>query len=48
MVLEHGRITDFGTHDELMSREGVYRELFTLQARAYTDGHRNGTPPDSI
>src|SRR4051812_14715364 len=45
VVLEHGRITDVGTHDELMARDGVYRELFTLQARAYTDGHRNGGAP---
>jgi ATP-binding cassette, subfamily B, bacterial len=45
VVLEHGRITDVGTHDELMARGGVYRELFTLQARAYTDGHRDGAAP---
>jgi ATP-binding cassette subfamily B protein len=45
VVLEHGRITDVGTHDELMSRGGTYRELFTLQARAYTDGHRDGAAP---
>jgi ATP-binding cassette, subfamily B, bacterial len=42
VVLEHGRITDVGTHDELMAREGVYRDLFTLQARAYADGHTDG------
>ncbi len=35
-VLEHGRITATGTHDELMVREGVYRDLYTLQADAYT------------
>jgi ATP-binding cassette, subfamily B, bacterial len=45
VVLEHGRITDVGRHDELMSRGGVYRDLFTLQARAYTDGHDNGAAP---
>jgi ATP-binding cassette subfamily B protein len=39
VVLEHGRITDRGTHDELMARGGMYRDLFTLQASAYLDGH---------
>lgn len=43
VVLEHGRITAAGTHDELMAREGVYRDLFTLQARAYADGHPDAT-----
>jgi ATP-binding cassette subfamily B protein len=38
VVLEHGRVTDVGTHDELMARGGTYQELFSLQARAYTDG----------
>ncbi len=37
VVLEHGRVTDLGTHDELMARGGVYPELFTLQASACTD-----------
>jgi ATP-binding cassette subfamily B protein len=40
VVLEHGRVTDVGTHDELMSRDGMYHDLFSLQARAYADGHR--------
>ena len=34
-VLDHGRITATGTHEELMAREGTYRDLYTLQAAAY-------------
>ena len=37
-VLRSGRIVEEGTHDELMSENGVYAELFTLQAAAYRDG----------
>ena len=38
VVLEHGRVIDVGTHAELMTRAGIYRDLFSLQARAYADG----------
>jgi len=34
-VLEHGKVVEEGTHDELMEAGGRYAELFTLQARAY-------------
>jgi ATP-binding cassette, subfamily B, bacterial len=34
-VLDHGQLTEFGTHHELMTTSGLYAELFTLQARAY-------------
>jgi ATP-binding cassette subfamily B protein len=36
-VLEHGKITATGTHDELMAREGTYQDLYALQAAAYAD-----------
>jgi ATP-binding cassette subfamily B protein len=34
-VLDHGQLTECGTHHELMTARGLYAELFTLQARAY-------------
>lgn len=36
-VLDGGRIAEHGTHDELVSRGGLYAELFSLQAAAYLD-----------
>jgi ATP-binding cassette subfamily B protein len=36
-VLDGGRITESGTHDELMARGGQYAALFSLQACRFTD-----------
>ncbi len=35
VVLEHGRVLEEGTHEELLRREGRYAELFGLQAAGY-------------
>jgi len=35
-VLEHGRVVELGTHDELMARGGRYRTMFDLQARRFS------------
>lgn len=35
VVLEGGRVHDQGSHDELIARDGRYRELFELQAQGY-------------
>jgi ATP-binding cassette subfamily B protein len=34
-VMRNGRITEIGSHEELMARGGRYAELFTLQAEGY-------------
>jgi ATP-binding cassette subfamily B protein len=34
-VLDHGRMSEYGSHEELMKRNGTYAHLFTLQARGY-------------
>jgi ATP-binding cassette, subfamily B, bacterial len=35
VVLEGGHIIERGTHESLMTEDGVYSKLFTLQARGY-------------
>jgi ATP-binding cassette, subfamily B, bacterial len=34
-VLEHGRVVELGTHDELMTLGGRYRTMFDLQAQRF-------------
>jgi ABC-type multidrug transport system fused ATPase/permease subunit len=34
-VLEHGRVVELGSHDELMAAGGRYRTMFDLQAARF-------------
>ena len=33
VVLDNGRVMDFGTHEELMNRSAIYREVYTSQQK---------------
>ena len=35
-VLEHGKVIELGTHDELIAKGGRYRTMFDLQAQRFT------------
>jgi ATP-binding cassette subfamily B protein len=35
LVLQHGRITEQGHHEELIAKAGLYAELFQMQAAGY-------------
>jgi ABC-type multidrug transport system fused ATPase/permease subunit len=35
-VLEHGKVIELGTHDELMAQGGRYRTMFELQAQRFS------------
>lgn len=36
-VLSKGKIVEQGTHDMLLKRNGIYSELYTIQASKYDD-----------
>lgn len=37
VLLDAGRITEVGTHDELVARGGAYADMFAVQARRFRD-----------
>jgi ATP-binding cassette, subfamily B, bacterial len=47
-VLEHGRVVELGTHDELMVLNGRYRTMFDLQAQRFTAEDEEGTTYDVL
>ncbi|HKB13451.1 MAG TPA: ABC transporter ATP-binding protein [Vicinamibacterales bacterium] len=47
-VLEHGRVVELGSHDELMALGGRYRTMFDLQAQRFTAEDEEGTTYDVL
>jgi ATP-binding cassette, subfamily B, bacterial len=48
-VLEHGRVIELGTHNELMALGGRYRTMFDLQAQRFNvRGEEEGTTYDVL
>lgn len=41
-VLEHGRVVELGTHDELMAQRGRYHTMFDLQASRFVETDEQG------
>ncbi|MFJ2648059.1 ABC transporter ATP-binding protein [Streptomyces sp. NPDC087420] len=44
VVLEHGRVAERGTHDQLVAAGGRYAEMFRLQAERFTDENETPAP----
>jgi ABC-type multidrug transport system fused ATPase/permease subunit len=47
-VLEHGRVIELGTHDELIARGGRYRTMFDLQAQRFGAEDEEGKSYDVL
>ena len=47
-VLEHGRVVELGTHDELMALNGRYRTMFDLQAQRFAAEDEEGRSYDVL
>ncbi len=43
IYLKEGRITESGTHEELLRAGGEYADLFEVQSKYYREGESNGT-----
>jgi len=47
-VLEHGRVIELGTHDELIALNGRYRTMFDLQAQRFNLPEEEGATYDVL
>lgn len=38
-VFQHGEIIEYGNHRELIKKDGIYKELYSMQSQYYNDNH---------
>jgi ATP-binding cassette subfamily B protein len=48
LVLDKGRVVQCGTHPELISQEGIYRQVFDIQTRIETELEREVATADQM
>ena len=48
LVMDHGRIVERGTHDQLLLREGAYAQMWALQQREEADREKGPVEEPSI
>ncbi len=41
IVLDHGKVSEMGTHKELIDKNGEYKKLFEMQSEYYKGGESN-------
>ncbi len=41
VVMDHGRVVDQGSHDELLERGGIYADLYNMQFKSDEDGQND-------
>ena len=40
LVLDHGRVSQLGTHQQLIRQEGIYKRIYDMQSVAGLDESR--------
>jgi ATP-binding cassette subfamily B protein len=48
VVVDGARVAEYGSHDELMALDGLYAELYGIQASAYHAGYRPPQDPAEV
>ena len=41
LVLDGGRVSDIGTHEQLIQREGIYRKIYEIQEKIEDEAQDN-------